>query len=757
MSFALNDEEWRAIDALGLRVDADLKALDARLTQGGEPTYISLAEPDAPEWNTAAIGPGKRAVAEKLLRRLARRFAPGGLLHYGQGKWYPGETLPRWSLGIFWRKDGVALWNDASLSADGGRDYGFGTDQARVLIETVAAQTGLGPEFIVPAFEDPWPVIHEANRLQVDVDPLEYDLRDPAQRARLARLLRGDLAHPAGFALPLRAGESGERPWISSRWPINEDRFYLIPGSSPQGYRLPLDTLPEARAHEFVRTALCVEPRAGVLHVFMPPLDKFDDYMALVAVVERSAALNRIPVCVEGHDPPADPRFNVLRITPDPGVVEINLHPAASWVELASNMRGLDEEARDLQLTTTKHWFDGRMLPTGGGSHVTLGGPTLAESPFLRRPDLLRSLLTYWQHHPALSYMFTGIFVGPTSQAPRIDEARDELLSELELAYQQLDAICGRDAATLDPQIIDGLLRHLLVDVTGNAHRAEFCIDKLFAPDSPGGQLGVLELRAFEMPPDWRTGMLHSLLVRALVARFWKTPYRAKLRRWAGALHDRFMLPHFLNTDLHDVLRELGAEGYRFDPDWFVPFFEFRFPHLGTVRHDGVELELRQALEPWLAFGEQAASGSTSRPVDSSMERIQVILRGSSSPHCWIACNGRRVPLCPTGRPDEFVGGVRFRAWNLHAMLHPTIRAHAPLVFDIVDAERGSVVAGCRYHVARPEGGDYERRPTCWREAAKRRAERFEAYSSERRHVVPEPERKGRRSGETLDLRWRFD
>ncbi|MDH3438968.1 MAG: transglutaminase family protein, partial [Betaproteobacteria bacterium] len=628
MLVSVSDEDWRAIDALGLRVDANLEALDTRLMQGGEPTFISLANPDAPEWNTTAIGPGKRRLAEKLLRRLAPRFAPGALLHYGQGKWYPGEALPRWSLGVFWRKDGVALWSDDSLAADGMRDCGFGLEQARGLVEAIAAGTGLSPDFIIPAFEDPWPVIHEASRLPVDVDPLQHDLRDAGERARLARLLHGDLAQPAGLALPLRPGKPGKHRWISSRWPLNRARLYLIPGSSPSGYRLPLDTLPEAAADQVVRTALCIEPRAGVLHVFMPPLEELDDYIALLGAVERAAASHRLPVCVEGFDPPADPRLNVLRITPDPGVIEVNLPPAASWSELASNTRVLDEEARAVGLTTVKYSFDGRPLATGGGNHVTLGSPSWAESPFLKRPDLLQSLLTYWQHHPALSYMFSGLFVGPTSQAPRIDEARDDLLCELAIAFQQLDAARQPVGAMLEPRIIDGLLRHLLVDVTGNAHRAEFCIDKLFAPGSPGGQLGVLELRAFEMPPDWRMGMIHSLLVRALVARFWKTPYRGEFRRWGGALHDRFMLPHFLNADLREVLHELAAAGCRFDPNWFMPFFEFRFPLIGSVRHDAIEIELRQALEPWLALGEQAASGASSRPVDSSLERIQVMARG---------------------------------------------------------------------------------------------------------------------------------
>ncbi len=754
MPVSAGDEDWREIDALGLRVDADLKILDARLTQGGEPTFVSLADPDGPEWNTAAIGPSKRPLAEKLLRRLARRFAPGGLLHYGQGKWYPGESLPRWSLDIFWRKDSIALWSNESLVADGLRDYGFGLEQARRLMDAIAAETGLALDLVMPAFEDPWPVVQAANRLPVDVDPLEHDLRDAGERARLAQLVRGGLLQAVGFTLPLRPGGPTEHRWIGSRWPLRHDRLYLIPGASPLGYRLPLDTLPEAATDPVVRTAICIEPRGGALHVFMPPLDSLDDYASLLAAVERAAAAQGLPVCIEGHDPPADPRLNVLRVTPDPGVIEVNLHPAASWSELATNVQVLDDEARGVGLTTVKYWFDGRPLPTGGGNHFTLGGPSWAESPFLRRPDLLPSLLTYWQHHPALSYMFSGLFIGPTSQAPRIDEARDDLLYELAIAFQQLDAARHGAGGALDPRLIDGLFRHLLVDVTGNAHRAEFCIDKLFALDSPGGQLGVLELRAFEMPPHWRMGMLQSLLVRALVARFWKTPYRGELKRWGAALHDRFMLPHFLSADLREVLQELAAAGYRLDSKWFEPFFEFRFPLIGSVRHHGIELELRHALEPWLALGEQAASGASSRPVDSSLERIQVMTRGLDLERHWIACNGRGVPLQPTGKQDEFVGGVRFRAWSFNQMLHPTIRPHSPLVFDIVEADSGTVVAGCRYHVARPDGGGYAQRPAQAREAEARRARRFEAYGPEEQRVAPAVNRENAETS-TLDLRWR--
>jgi len=749
----MDENAWRLIDTLGLRVDADLQSLDVRLTQGGEPTYVSATETDAPEWSTAAAGDTKRRLAEELRRRLASRFARGGLLHDGQGRWYPGEALPRWSLDIFWRKDGVALWNRDSLAMEAGHEYGYGLEQARALMEAVASAMNIGLEHVLPTYEDPWPLLHEANRLPVDVDPLKLELRDPAVRARLSRLVHGNIAHPVGLVLPLRPGEPGEERWISGRWPLVRDRLYLLPGTSPQGYRLPLDTLPVSATDQIVRSAFCVEARGGALFAFMPPLNKFEDYLALLEIVERGAAINNLAVRIEGHDPPTDPCLSVLRVTPDPGVLEINLHPAASWTELCTNMSGLEEEARDLGLTSVKHWFDGRLLATGGGSHVTLGGPSLAESPFVRRPDLLRSLLTYWQHHPALSYLFSGIFVGPTSQAPRIDEARDDVLYELELAFQQLDAVASRSDRALDPRELYGILGHLLVDMTGNAHRAEFCIDKLFPADAPDRQLGVVELRAIEMPPDWRTGMLQSLLVRALVARFWKAPYRAKFRRWSGALHDRFMLPYFLNTDLQEVLKELRSHGYDFAPEWFAPFFEFRFPCIGRLRHGDLEIELRHALEPWLALGEQAASGASSRPVDSSLERIQVLVRGPGLSRIWLACNGQRVPLQPTGDPEESVCAVRFRAWNLNEMLHPTIRAQAPLTFEIVDKDRGTVVAGCRYHVGRPDGRDYERRPHDPAEAEQRRAERFEVLESRREFVGPDTKSIEHASPVTLDLR----
>jgi uncharacterized protein (DUF2126 family) len=760
-----SDEQWLLADALGQLVDEQLLAADVRLTMGGEPTFVSIDDMEGAEWNSDADGPHKRKLANQLLWRLRARFAPGGLLHYGQGKWYPGEPLPRWAYACFWRKDNIPVWQNPELLADIERDYRFTQRDALKFSQRMAQKLGIGASYLVPGYEDVLYWLWKEGTVPANLDPLKADLNDSAERRALVKVLENGLGTPAGYALPLKWDAEGKR-WTSSRWEFRRGQMFLLPGDSAMGMRLPLDSLPwiapqqrepfyeqdqfaelpeladyhagtgaQARAAgqsaaaapqnpsalvAVSHTALCIEARDGRLQLFMPPLSALEQYLHLAALIEATAAELAMPVVIEGYEPPRDYRMERLAVTPDPGVIEVNIQPAKSWPELVENTTSLYAEARHCRLGTEKFMLDGRHTGTGGGNHITLGGDRPSDSPLLRRPDLLRSLVTYWQHHPGLSYLFSGMFVGPTSQTPRIDEARNDSLYELEIAFQQMP-----EGEVPEPWLVDRLLRNLLIDVTGNTHRAEFCIDKLYAPDSAAGRLGLLELRAFEMPPHARMSLVQNLLLRTLIAWFWKRPYKKNLIRWGTELHDRFMLPYYTRQDLKEVIADLQKAGYPFQLDWLDPFFEFRFPRYGTVQIDDIELELRFAIEPWHVLGEEVTRQGTARFVDSSVERLQVQVTGLTGNRHVIACNGRRLPLRKTGREDAFVVGVRYRAWQPPAALHPTIKPHAPLVFDVIDSWTGRSIGGCAYHVAHPGGRHYDDFPVNAITAESRRGSLF--------------------------------
>ena len=796
------EEDWQKINLLGQQVDADLKRQDVRLTQGGEPTFVSIDDMDGAEWNTLAHGDKKRELAGQLMHRLKNHFAPGGMLHYGQGKWYPGEPLPRWALNIYWRIDGQPMWLDATLFSEEGKPDGYGGEEAERFSTELVKSLGLPAFSQIPAYEDVMQQARLEQAMPVNLDPLQVDLKASEQRRRLVRLLEGGLGEVVGYVLPLKPRELDPNialgtAWRTSPWPLKREHLYLTEGDSPLGLRLPLNALPwvlpeekepefdidpfesrspldagrkEKRATakvkkpvlagetpdpcEVIHTALCVQVRDGRLHIFMPPVKRIEDYLALVTSIENTAAKLKLKLWIEGYPPPRDPRIKLLSVTPDPGVIEVNIHPAASWNELVYNMTTLYQEARLTRLGTEKFMVDGRHTGTGGGNHATLGGATAEDSPMLRRPDLLKSLITYWQNHPALSYLFSGTFIGPTSQAPRVDEARDDNLYELAIAFQQMDKVLPTLHPGDKPWMVDRLLRNLLVDLTGNTHRSEFSIDKLYSPDGPTGRLGLVEFRAFEMPPHERMSLLQMLLLRALVARFWRQPYQAKLVHWGTALHDRWMLPHFVAQDIRDVVKDLRASGYAFEEHWFDPFIEFRFPRFGTVVYEGVEMELRQAIEPWNVLGEEMSAGGTARYVDSSLERMQLRVRGLTDGRHVVSCNGRMLPLHPTGIPGEYVAGVRFRAWSPWSALHPTIHVQAPLTFDLVDTWSGRAIGGCTYHVTHPGGRSEDSSPINANAAEARRFARFWAHGHTPGPMQVHKEDLNPGFPMTLDLRW---
>ncbi len=792
------EDVWDAMLDAGDRADAALRAAGLTMTMGGEPTFNGRDYPDAPEWNGEALGPHKTRVGRRFAAGLVAKLAPGGIVMERVGKHYPGESLPRWALDIIGRTDGAPIWHGKTLV----ETKGATPHHAARFASALAKRLDLS-DYVVPAFEDPWRALQDEANLPAHLDPRVAALHDPEERRRLARLLDRGLGTEAGFVLPLtRFG--GE--WLSDRWQFRRGNLYLIPGDGPMGLRLPLKSLgggyvaapaeavtaePDPRrkdviAHEAAQrekmssmlqrliasrrsgepmsllqaqgvdglgaaigTALCVEERDGAVRVFFPPLETADDFLALLAVVDETAQHLSMSVALEGYPPVSSPDLTKFCVTPDPGVLEVALPPVSSVREHAELVQTVFDVALHAGLHSEKYLLDGRMAGSGGGNHITFGGPEALQSPFLQRPDLLASLLTFLQHHPSLSYMFSGLFVGPTSEAPRIDEARHDALYEMEIALER----AHDRAQPTPPWLTDMLFRHLLVDVAGNTHRAEVSIDKLYDPGTPYGRQGIVEMRAFEMPPHPRMITAQALLLRSLLASFADAPYKAPLVRWGQTLHDRYLLPTYLWRDFEDVLQFLDDRGFALPSDAYRPFVELRCPVVGTLDAGDVTLEVRNAIEPWMVLGEETTPSGTSRYVDSSMERIEVRLSGAIPERHVVLVNGHQLPLRSSGTAGERVGGVRFRAWAPPHSLHAHLGIHHPITLDIIDLWAKRSLGACAYHVWHPEGRSFDSPPLTRFEASARRAQRFTRAEPLRAPVAPRAASAHDDVPYTLDLR----
>ncbi|MCW7460948.1 transglutaminase family protein [Leptospira limi] len=778
------EEDWNRILKLGDSINKRIKKNDIRLTIGGEPTFVSTENREAPEWNFDALGFEKYSKSEQLIKRLGKHFAEGGLLQYGQGKWYPGEPIPRWAMISYWRKDKEPLWTNPHLLADDRYTGSANTDDARKFISSLIKYLNVSSGSVLPAYEDNLYYLWQESNLPEETESLLNGLNsyDVLERERIIRVLDQGLHKEVGYVLPLDF-DAFQKVWKSDEWKFRRKKMFLIPGDSPIGLRLPLQSLsgksyytnPEdpfspksalPKVKELsqyplsianvsyslggvhTRTALCVEPRNGNLRVFLPPIQSLEGWLHLIYAIEQTALETDLPIVIEGYEAPNDPRLNRFKITPDPGVIEVNFHPSSQFEEIVEKTKILYEEAYQLRLTAEKFLIDGRHSGTGGGNHITLGGETASDSPFLRKPSLLRSIVSYWQNHPGLSYLFSGLFIGPTSQSPRVDEARNDSLHELKIAFQQIDS-----SKTTPPWLLDRLLRNILIDVTGNTHRTEISIDKLFDPGSPTGRLGLIEMRAFEMPPHFQMSVVQQAFMMAIICKFWEEPYYGNPINWNTELHDRYMLPYFVYKDFKEVIFDLQNQGFSFLSKDFDPFFEFRFPQYGVCYLDGMEIELRMALEPWNVLGEENTSQGTSRGVDSATERVQVKIKGFHPERYKLSCNGYEVPLQATSVQNEFVAGVRFKAWNPVFTLHPQLPSQQSLVFDVYDTWNHRSLGGCTYHVSHPGGLSYQTIPINAYEAESRRISRFWTHGHKIGKSLPPVRLENKAFPCTLDLR----
>ncbi|MCG6967495.1 MAG: transglutaminase family protein [Chromatiaceae bacterium] len=734
--------EREHLDALGRKIDLDLQAAGVALNVQPGLAFVAATESDLDEWKIAALGPAKRRVAEQLMLRLRERLAPGGVLQVEQGEQFAGDPLPRWRLGCWARTDGAPVCRSGARIGWAQGGAALTPADARAFGERLAHALGIEPTRLAPAYEDGlyrrW-----LDPAPSDLIPDAAEISDPERRRALAERLSRESAQLRGYVLPLRWDAAAGR-WASGTWPLRRGAIYLLPGDSPMGYRLPLEGLPlavqrridpercqfedrallpevhgevsarlsrvaplatplakadQASAGEGPRTAVCAEIRDGSLHCFLPPLTHLEHYLELVAAVELAAESLDTTVVLEGYGPPEDHRLRRIVIEPDAGALRVRLPEAGSSPELQSMLRAAFDEAAACGLHSERVMPDGSRFPPGVGAPLALAGQRPVHSPFLRRPEILRSLIAYWQRHPCLSYLFAGRGIGASGLAPRVDEGRDEALYELAIALERLPA-----GEIGEPWLADRVLRHLLTDPAGDMRRAEIRVDELYHPVRASRRLGRITLGSFEMASAAELQILQVQLVRALVARFAQLPERPELRPWGTALQDSLLLPRVLWDDFCVVLGELDEAGYPFQAAWFTTLVEQRFPRIGRVQFDDIALELRQAHEPWPVLAEEVSAGGVARFIDSALDRVQVTASGLTPGRYILECNAETVPLQPTGAVGEYVAGVRYKASNPPATLHPSAPPVDALVFDLIDTWSGRVLGGFTYHPARPRG-----------------------------------------------------
>ncbi len=688
------------------QVEALLEEQNALLTMGGEPTFVSRT-PEGGEWNNEAMGPEKLGVARRMAAELIREEMPGALAMQVFGKWYPGEPLPRWNI-LLLHAEGDVLWAESDrllLDDVEGKNQ---PETARVLSHRIAEGLGLKRD-ILPAVEQDG----------------EKEL--------------------AGWVLPL-TGSEGE--WTSASWPFSAERpVPLLMGDSPVGLRLPLHELEE----EVPRGALTVEVRRGGLEVFIPPLEwpEFRELIMMIREIVRELDLRDVVFCGYG---PAKCGEEVVKLglAADPGVLEVNLPPAMNWTGYEAWMRRCDKAADAVGLIRTKTQLNGVVRGTGGGAHLAFGGPDLERNPFLQEPSRVTSILRYWQHHPALSYLFSGQYVGPGSQAPRVDEGPTHGLYELEVACEGIE----QSSPPPDGERMDQFLRNLLTDSAGNTHRAELCFDKFHNASMPNGTLGIVEFRAFETYGTLESMTAVALFVRAVLARLFADPFREPLKRFGPELNDRYFLPAFLWEDVLEICEDLREHGLDFDPEWLAPVIDFRCPEVGCLDlPGGGAITVRTAFESWPLMAEESLEQSTVRVVDNSTDRLQVTL---SDPAClqrgFLLANGIRVPFQEVG--GTWICGIRYKCASAYPALHPHVPIQSPLHLEWVDAATGRTSEAARYYYWNPEGPVYEGRPGTEEEARLRREVRWQEAGDlvGRQAEVIEPKRAPEYRF-TLDLR----